>query len=164
MGINTIDQLASTHPSRLSDVFGKYGTRIWQIANGADDEEVISSPSIKSISSETTFDEDVLDKSKIMEAFDSIIRDVHARLESRRMLFRTVGIKVRLEDFETFTRARTHSRYTNERSIIEEYVKQLFREFEASPLKVRLVGVRVSTLSSLGSEQETILSWSSGNA
>jgi DNA polymerase IV (DinB-like DNA polymerase) len=164
MGIDTIDQLASTHPSKLSDVFGKYGTRIWQIANGTDEEEVISSPSIKSISSETTFDEDVLDKSKIMEAFDSIIRDVHARLESRRMLFRTVGIKVRLEDFETFTRARTHSRYTNERSIIEEYVKQLFREFENSSLKVRLVGVRVSTLSSLGSEQETILSWSSGNA
>jgi DNA polymerase IV (DinB-like DNA polymerase) len=164
MGINTIDQLASTHPSRLSDVFGKYGIRIWQIANGTDEEEVITSPSIKSISSETTFEEDVLDKSKIMEAFDSIIRDVHARLESERMLFRTVGIKVRLEDFETFTRAITHSRYTNERSIIEEYVKQLFREFENSPLKVRLVGVRVSTLRSLGTEQETILSWASENS
>jgi DNA polymerase IV (DinB-like DNA polymerase) len=164
MGINTIGQLASTHPSRLSDLFGKYGTRIWQIANGTDEEEVITSPSIKSISSETTFDEDVLDKSKIMEAFDSIIRDVHARLESQRMLFRTVGIKVRLEDFETFTRARTHSRYTNERSILEEDVKRLFREFENSPRKIRLVGVRVSTLRSLGSEQETILSWADGNS
>ena len=163
MGINTIDQLAATHPSRLSDVFGRYGTRIWQIANGTDEEEVFSSSPIKSISSETTFDEDVLDKTKIMEAFDSIIRDVHARLQSQKMLFRTVGIKVRLEDFETFTRARSHSRYTNERSIIEEYVQQLFREFENSPRKVRLVGVRVSTLRNLGSEQETILSWASRN-
>jgi DNA polymerase IV (DinB-like DNA polymerase) len=159
MGIDTIDQLASTHPSRLSEVFGKYGIRMWQIANGIDEEEVTSSPSIKSVSSEITFDEDVLEKSKIMDAFDSIIRDVHNRLVSDRMLFRTVGIKVRLENFETFTRARTHSTYTNERSVIEEYVKQLFREFESSPRKVRLVGVRLSTLRNLGSEQETILSW-----
>jgi DNA polymerase IV (DinB-like DNA polymerase) len=164
MGINTIDQLAAAHPSRLSDVFGRYGTRIWQIANGTDEEEVFSSSLIKSISSETTFDEDVLDKTKISEAFDSIIRDVHARLQSQKMLFRTVGIKVRLEDFETFTRARSHPRYTNERSVIEEYVKQLFREFESSPRKVRLVGVRVSTLRNLGSEQETILSWASRNS
>jgi DNA polymerase IV (DinB-like DNA polymerase) len=161
MGIDTIDQLASTHPSRLSEVFGKYGIRMWQIANGIDEEDVASSPSIKSVSSETTFDEDVLDKSKIMDAFHSIIRDVHNRLASEKMLFRTVGIKVRLEDFETFTRARTHSTYTNERSVIEEYVKQLFREFESSPRKVRLVGVRLSTLRNLGSEQETILSWAS---
>ena len=159
MGIDTIDQLASTHPSRLSEVFGKYGIKMWQIANGIDEEEVTSSPSIKSVSSEITFNEDVLEKSKIMDAFDSIIRDVHNRLVSDRMLFRTVGIKVRLENFETFTRARTHSTYTNERSVIEEYVKQLFREFESSPRKVRLVGVRLSTLRNLGSEQETILSW-----
>jgi DNA polymerase IV (DinB-like DNA polymerase) len=161
MGIDTIDQLASTHPSRLNEVFGKYGIRMWQIANGIDEEEVTSSPSIKSVSSEITFDEDVLEKSKIMDAFDSIIRDVHNRLVSDRMLFRTVGIKVRLEDFETFTRARTHSTHTNERSVIEEYVKQLFREFESSTRKVRLVGVRLSTLRHLGSEQETILSWAS---
>ena len=161
MGIHTIGELASTHPSRLSDVFGKYGTRIWQIANGVDDDDVVTSWSIKSISSETTFDEDVLDRGKVMEAFASIIQDVHARLQSQKMLFRTVGIKVRLEDFETFTRARSHSRYTNERSVIEEYVKQLFREFEHSPRKVRLVGVRVSALKSLGSEQESILSFAS---
>jgi len=164
MGINTIGELASTHPSRLSDVFGKYGTRIWQIANGVDEEDVVTSWSIKSISSETTFDEDLLDKSKVMEVFASIIQDVHARVQSQKMLFRTVGIKVRLEDFETFTRARTHSRYTNEKSVIEDYVKQLFREFEHSPHKVRLVGVRVSALKSLGSEQESILSFAKPDA
>jgi nucleotidyltransferase/DNA polymerase involved in DNA repair len=75
------------------------------------------------------------------------------------MLFRTIGIKVRLEDFETFTRARTHTRYTNEKAIIEEYVKQLFREFENSPRKIRLVGVRVSSLKGVDSGQETILNW-----
>ncbi|MGP8069689.1 MAG: DNA polymerase IV [Candidatus Bathyarchaeia archaeon] len=158
-GVMSIGQLAATHPSRLTEIFGKYGMRIWQIANGIDEEEVITSSAIKSISSETTFDEDVIDRTKVMQAFDSIIQDVHARVQSQRMLFRTIGIKVRLEDFETFTRARTHTRYTNERSIIEEYVKQLFREFENPPRKIRLVGVRVSSLISVDSEQESILRW-----
>jgi DNA polymerase IV (DinB-like DNA polymerase) len=159
MGISTISQLAATHPSKLSDVFGKYGARIWQVANGVDEQEVASYFSMKSISSETTFHEDVQDRGLIMEAFDTIIQDIHARLESHKMLFRTVGIKVRLEDFETHTRAKTHTRYTNEKAVIKEYVEQLFREFEKSPRKVRLVGVRISTLQSLGEEQETILNF-----
>ena len=159
MGITTIQQLADTHPSKLSDVFGRYGIRIWQIANGTDEEEVSTARSIKSISAESTFDEDIQDRARIMEVFDSIIGDVHARLQSHNMLFRTVGIKVRLEDFETFTRAKTHTKYTNERFVIEEYVKLLFREFETPPRKVRLVGVRVSGLENLGPRQETILSW-----
>lgn len=158
-GIVSIGQLASTHPSRLAEIFGKYGTRIWQIANGIDEEEVVTSYAVKSISSESTFEEDVLDRQKVMDVFDSIIQDVHARVQSQNVLFRTIGIKVRLEDFETFTRARTHTRYTNEKSIIEEYVKQLFREFESSQRKIRLVGVRVSNLKELGSEQESILRW-----
>ena len=162
-GIVSIGQLASTHPSRLTGIFGKYGTRIWQIANGIDEEEVVTTSAIKSISSETTFDEDVLDRSKVMQAFQSIIQDVHARIQSQNILFRTIGIKVRLEDFETYTRARTHTRYTNERSIIEEYVRELFKEFESSPLKIRLVGVRVSNLKDLGSEQESILRWANPN-
>jgi DNA polymerase IV (DinB-like DNA polymerase) len=37
MGINSIGDLASIHPSKLTEVFGKYGTRIWQVANGMDD-------------------------------------------------------------------------------------------------------------------------------
>ena len=159
MGVTTIRQLADMHPSKLSDVFGKYGIRIWQIANGIDEEEVATVRSVKSISAESTFDEDIQDRARIMEVFDSIIRDVHTRLQSHNMLFRTVAIKVRLENFETFTRAKTHDKHTNERSIIEEYVKILFREFETPPCKVRLVGVRVSSLENLGPQQETILSW-----
>ncbi len=79
IGINTIGDLASAHPSKLTELFGKYGVRLWQVANGIDEEEVITTYSIKSISSETTFDEDVSDKEKVMEAFRSLIDDVHAR-------------------------------------------------------------------------------------
>lgn len=159
IGIISIGDLAATHPSKLTDVFGKYGTRIWEVANGLDDEEVVTSYSIKSISSETTFEEDIGDKGKVMEAFALLIDDVHGRVLSQNMLFRTVGIKVRLEDFSTFTRAKTHTRYTNKKLIMEEYVRLLFSEFANSRKKIRLVGVRVANLKKADSGQETILSW-----
>jgi DNA polymerase IV (DinB-like DNA polymerase) len=159
MGINSIGDLATAHPSKLVDAFGKYGTRLWQIANGIDDEEVVATYFIKSISTETTFEEDVDDKTRLAEAFHSLIDDVHARTLTQNMLFRTVGIKVRLEDFSTFTRARTHPKYTNEKEIIQKYVSTLFTEFENSHQKIRLIGVRLSNLKKADTLQETILSW-----
>jgi len=159
MGIGTVGDLAATHPGRLTEIFGKYGARVWQIANGIDDEEVVTSYLVKSISSEITFEEDTSDTRQVMEAFVSLINDVHARTLSQNMLFRSIGIKVRFEDFSTFTRVKSHSRYTNEKSIMEQFVKLLFREFENSKKKIRLVGVRVSNLKKADSGQETILSY-----
>ena len=159
MGINTIGDLAAIHPGRLTEAFGKYGTRIWQIANGIDDEEVLTSYSVKSISSEMTFEEDTSDIKRIMEAFASLINDVHARTLSQNLLFRSIGIKVRFEDFSTHTRTKSHSRYTNEKAIMEQFVKLLFQEFENANKKMRLVGVRVSNVKKADSSQETILSY-----
>jgi len=159
MKINTVGDLSATHPGKLAQIFGKYGTRLWQVAHGMDDEEVITTSAIRSISSETTFEEDTADKRRVMEAFDSLIADAHARTVSQNMLFRTVGIKVRFEDFSTFTRARTHGCYTNEKKVMEGYVKALFRDFELSRKKIRLVGVRVANLMKADVEQESILSW-----
>jgi DNA polymerase IV (DinB-like DNA polymerase) len=159
IGILTIGDLARADPLRIMEIFGKNGTRLWQIAHGIDDEEVITHSSMKSISSETTFEEDTNDELKIKSAFSSLIADVHKRTILSNLLFRTVGIKVRFEDFTTFTRARSHSRYTNEKSVMEEIIRLLFQEFEHSAKKVRLVGVRVSSLQRVDPEQVTILSW-----
>ena len=157
--ITTIGDLAATHPSKLADLFGKYGTRLWQVANAIDEEEVITSYSIKSISSETTFEEDVADRAKVMEAFANLINEVYARSVSQSMLFRTVGIKVRFEDFTTFTRAKSHVRHTNDKAVMEYYVKLLFEEFGTYGKKIRLVGVRISGLKTTDIGQETILHW-----
>jgi DNA polymerase IV (DinB-like DNA polymerase) len=158
-GISTIGDLAATHPSRLTEIFGKYGTQVWQIANGIDDEEIVTSYSVKSISSEITFEEDTSDTKRITEAFSSLINDVHARTLSQDLLFRSIGIKVRFEDFSTYTRAKSHSRYTNEKPTMEQFVKLLFKEFDNAEKKIRLVGVRVSNLKKADSGQETILSY-----
>ena len=159
IGISTIGDLAKTDPLRIIEIFGRNGTRLWQVAHGVDDEEVVTDYSMKSVSSETTFDEDISDKQKIMVAFSSLIEDVHKRIVTSNLLFRTVGIKVRFEDFTTFTRARSNSRYTNEKFIMEDSVSFLFHEFESSKKSIRLVGVRVANLKKIDPEQGTILNW-----
>lgn len=164
IGISTIGDLARTDPLRIIEIFGRNGTRLWQIAHGDDDEEVITNYSMKSISSETTFEEDVNEKHKIMEAFSSLIADVHKRTVSSNLLHRTVAIKVRFEDFATFTRARSLPRNTNERSVMEEIVRSLYHEFEDSKKRIRLVGVRVANLEKVDPDQESILSWANRRA
>lgn len=159
IGIATIGDLAKADPQRIVEIFGKNGTRLWQIAHGFDDEEVVTDSSIKSLSSETTFDEDVNEREKILNAFSSLIDDVHKRVLSNNLLFRTVGIKVRFADFTTFTRERSTSRYTNERLPIEQNVRFLLHEFEDSTKNIRLVGVRVASLRKIDPEQGTILNW-----
>jgi DNA polymerase IV (DinB-like DNA polymerase) len=162
IGVSTIGELSLTDPSKLQDTFGKSGIRLWQIANGIDEEPVVTSYSIKSISAETTFEEDLAEKSKVTDSFQSLIDDVHARLLSQDMLFRTVGIKIRLEDFSTFNREKSSSRFTNDKTLIEDCVKNLFNEFNISTKKFRLLGVRVSNLRKADGEQETILTWTEG--
>ena len=129
------------------------------MANGIDEDEVQTTYSIKSISTERTFEEDVADRTKVLEALDSMVEEVHERTLSQNMVFRTVGIKVRHEDFTTYTRAKSHTRYTDEKFVMREFVRELFNEFEDSRKKIRLIGVRVSNLKPADKAQETILSW-----
>src|SRR2546429_7117138 len=57
---------------------------------------------------------------------------------------RTIGIKVRLDDFSTHTRARTLPRAINAAAEVGGVARELLREF-ASPRPVRLLGVRVAS-------------------
>ena len=86
-----------------------------------------------------------------------MIREVHDRLVEEGLLFRTVGVKVRFEGFQTFTRERSHTGFVDDRNVIDEYAHGLFREFERDPRKVRLVGVRLSGLKHAEGRQSRLL-------
>lgn len=160
VGVKTIGDLASFPAGRIVELFGKWGIRLWEIANGIDESPVITSYDIKSISNETTFEEDVADRSIVIETLGKLARDVHARATQDGFLWRTVGIKLRFEDFSTFTRAKSRNDYTQSLDVVRNSVRSLFSEFEKDPRKIRLVGVRVSNLRRTDSSQETLLAWS----
>src|SRR3989442_14521985 len=99
---------------------------------------------LKSISLEETFEKDMRDKSLVIRALDALRVEVHERLLEERLVFRTVGVKVRLERFQTFTREKTHTGYVDDKNLINEYVNLQFRKFENNRRNDRLVHVPIS--------------------
>ncbi|MGG7379498.1 hypothetical protein ACQ7B2_12280, partial [Escherichia coli] len=59
---------------------------------------------------------------------------------------RTIGIKIRLDDFSTHTRAHTLPAAVNDAAAVGAVARDLLRAF-AAPRPVRLLGVRVAGLS-----------------
>jgi DNA polymerase-4 len=98
----------------------------------------------KSRSSETTFDEDVADLAVLEETIRRLAEDVCSGLQRKDARGRTIGIKVRLDDFTNVTRARTIDAFTNDTVQVTEIALELLRAY-APPRPVRLLGVRVAS-------------------
>ncbi len=146
MSINTIGQLAKTKPELLEAKFGKTGLHFWQLANGMDEREVIPQKEAKSISNEITFEQDTADKRLIQSALLSLCEKVSVRLRSEGLKGKTITLKIRLEGFQTYTRAVTMDISTNFADVIYAEIKKLYLGFKTGNKKVRLVGVKVSNL------------------
>ena len=145
LGIVTIGDLANFDPSVLAEKFGMAGTQMYLMANGIDDSEVEERVGIKSISHETTFEEDTLDTTTIFNALDTLSDEVSKEVQSQRLFFKTVTVKVRYEDFETHTRSRTLQFITNRPQDLRKNASELLKPYPRDDKKIRLLGVRVST-------------------
>jgi len=145
-GIQTIGQLSKVPAKKLTDWFGKGGVWLWGIANGIEESPVEERGLRKSISVEQTFERDIQNKQVVLEALESLVKEVHERLLAEKLLFRTVSIKIRFEGFQTFTRDKTHTGYVDDVDVVRDYVHLLFREFEKDRRRIRLVGAKLSDL------------------
>jgi DNA polymerase IV len=95
-------------------------------------------------SSETTFDEDVADVAVLEQTIRRLAEDVCTGLQRKDARGRTIGIKVRLDDWTNVTRARTIDVFTNDTEQITTIALELLRAY-APPRPVRLLGVRVAS-------------------
>ena len=145
-GIETIGDLAERPLPWLIDRFGSRGEWFWQLARGLDDREVSLERETKSISSETTFAEDVGSESRLSAVASEQAGSVAKRLVEHGFRARTVQIKLRLSDFTTFTRQRTLSSPTSDAATIERTALSLLRDQLSPVRKFRLIGVGVSGL------------------
>ncbi|MDD5634889.1 MAG: DNA polymerase IV, partial [Candidatus Omnitrophica bacterium] len=146
IGINTIGDLAKRTPGELELIFGKNGLHAWELANGIDPRKVELDETIRSISNEYTFDEDVIDEASILNAMMFLAEKVSYRLRKASLKGKTVTLKIRFEDFKTYTRAETLNTYTNFVNDIYRSALSKLSEFNIRSRPVRLIGVRVSSL------------------
>src|SRR3990170_2436688 len=97
IGVNTIGDLASFDPAVLSEMFGVMGMQMYLMAHGIDKSEVEERTEVKSISHETTFEEDEGDPNVVLAALDELSEEVCKEAVSQNLFFKTVTIKVRYE-------------------------------------------------------------------
>jgi DNA polymerase-4 len=145
-GIATLAALAATPADDLGTWFGaRLGPHLARLARFEDDRLIQLVRPPKSESRETTFDYDLRGLEALEPVLVKLTEELCEKLVKQEQRGRTIGIKVRLDDFSTHTRARSRPEATNDVDVVRAVALDLLREFDP-PRPVRLIGVRVAGL------------------
>ena len=149
LGIQTIGELAAQAPEFLVTHFGK-ATGAWmhEVAWGRDDRPVVTSSEPVSMSRETTFERDlhaVRDKAALGDIFTDLCSKLAADLQRKGYAAKTIGIKLRYDDFKIATRDQTLEGYTLDAKALRLAAGQCLKRVPLNK-KLRLLGVRASSL------------------
>lgn len=158
-GIETIGQLQQLEGRQLLSWFGKNGVWLWGVIHGKENIEVRQQAFPKSLSVERTFRQDVLDFQAVRREASSAASELIGRVRSQRLSYRTGGVKIRFQGFETHTREKSLISHTDSEDSLQAMVESLLSEFESEDRPVRLVGVRVADLRPMDSEPSSLDDW-----
>jgi DNA polymerase IV len=145
MGVRTIATLRAMPVKFLVSAFGKNGISLWNKAQGIDDSPVVPYSEQKSISTESTFDEDTIDVKRLKSILIAMVEKVSFQLRSQLKLTSCITVKIRYSNFDTETK-QVHIPYTSSDHVLLRTVTQLFDKLYNRRMLIRLVGVRLSGL------------------
>ena len=152
LGIETIGELAAADADWLVATFGKsYGAWLHAAAHGRDERPVVTESEPKSISRETTFDRDlhaVRDRAQLTRLLDDLCLALAGDLSRKGYAGRTIGIKLRFEDFRIVTRDITLPAHTMVARSIRRAAGECLKRVDLSR-RLRLLGVRAGALARL---------------
>ncbi len=147
LGVRAIGQLADLPERVVVDHFGKHGRQLWRLARGQDDRPVVSDREAKSISTETTFAQDIADREALRTWLLGLVEQLAGRLRQEGLRARAVELKIRSADFRTRTRGLTLSQGTDSTEALWQAAAALFEQALSSDLlPVRLLGTGASKL------------------
>ena len=159
LGIRTVGDLAQAEPALLVEHFGhSYGAWMHEAAHGRDDRPVVTYSEPKSISRETTFEDDlhaVRDKEKLTRIFTELCVRVAGDLQRKGYAGKTIGLKIRYDNFKTVTRDLTLESPTQDAKIIRRAAGECLKRVPLDR-RIRLLGVRVGALSKPGAMVEGV--------
>lgn len=155
LGIATIADLAAAPPDVLQAHFGLgYARWLVDAAHGVDDRPVVTHSEPKSISRETTFERDlhvVRDRAVLSSWLEQLCAGVAQDLSRKGYAGRTIGVKLRFDDFRTVTRDATLDVATADAAAILRAARGCLKRV-ALDRRIRLLGVRASGLGPAGQE------------
>ncbi|MBP6251945.1 MAG: DNA polymerase IV [Rubrivivax sp.] len=149
LGIRSIGELAACEPAGLVEHFGRaFGRWLHEAAHGRDERPVLTHQEPVSMSRETTFERNlhaVRDRTALSAIFTQLCEQVAGDLQRKGYAGRTIGIKLRFDDFRTVTRDLTLPQPTAEPGAIRHAAGLCLKRVDlARPL--RLLGVRAASL------------------
>ena len=149
LGIRTIGELAAANPEWLVEHFGSnYGAWLHEAALGRDERPVVTFSEPKSISRETTFERDLLareDRAALGAIFTRLCEQLAADLQRKGYLAKTIGVKLRYDDFRIVTRELTLDAHTNDAHTIRQTAGRCLKKAMLEQ-RLRLLGVRAGSL------------------
>ena len=162
LGLTTLASLGAAPEQLLAERFGpNLGRELGRRARFEHDAPVGAARKVVSESRERTFDRDVSDPSELRALLARMAEELCASLAAHGRMGRTIGIKVRLDDWTTVTRAHSVAAPTCDPQLVSAHALRLLAEY-APARPVRLLGVRVAGLSSASKDQHDDTSGSSG--
>jgi DNA polymerase IV len=153
LGVRTIGDVAARPRAVLVEHFGRaYGGWLFDAARGIDERPVITHSEPVSMSRETTFERDlhaVRDRAELGAILTRLVEQLAGDLHRKGYAGRTIGIKMRFDDFRTVTRDHTLDAPTAEASAIRRAAGLCLKRVELSR-RLRLLGVRAAGLARPG--------------
>src|SRR5688500_2454555 len=149
LGIETGADLRAQSLAFLTHHFGSSGQYYFNLARGICHREVRPDRPYKSIGAEDTFFDDLVDEPALVAELDRISQTVWRRIDDKRIVGRTVTLKVKYRDFRIVTRARSLDRPVAGREEFLGIGAALLRTLMPPPMGIRLLGL---TLSNLGED------------
>ena len=157
-GIHTIGELAACDPFVLQQQFGQnQGRWLHEVAWGRDDRPLVTESEPVSISRETTFERDLHalhDKAELGELFTRLCERLAGDLARKGYAGRTIGVKLRYDDFRSVTRDHTLPEATADAALIRRTAGLCLKRVDLTR-RFRLLGVRVGNLEKTNLNQET---------
>ena len=146
MGIRTAGDLQRYDTQRLVQALGSSGAVLQRLALGRDREPVDGTKPAKTISAETTFDQDVSDRERLEEALRELTDRVTERLVAEGVRAKTIYVKLKLPDFRLVSRQVSRTSPTDDVETIFRAARAALEKSHVESRPVRLIGVGLSGL------------------
>ncbi len=149
LGISSVGDLAKSEPQWLTQHFGKsYGAWLHEVSWGRDDKPLVTESEPVSMSRETTFEKDlhaVNHREQLSSIFTKLCEQVGADLKRKSYVGKTIGIKLRYDNFKSVTRDITLDFYTSDTKEIRQAAGNCLKRVDLKR-PIRLLGIKVASL------------------
>jgi nucleotidyltransferase/DNA polymerase involved in DNA repair len=154
MSVRSIGDLRKFEKNYLHDHLGKLGDHLWLLARGIDNRSVKTSHIAKSVSQERTFGEDTRDPKQLIDVLRKLSGKVSERMKKYGLCGKTVKLKLRYSDFTTLSRQTSFREPVADFDEIYPAARSLLVANWDRKLKIRLIGVGVSSMEKPGNSKQ----------